>query len=190
MVELNMMNLYRTRRRTGFSLIEVLIAIFVTVVGISGVTATIWWATKNQDVGREITEATNIGRMLTESIMASSGGFSWGSYDPWPDGNSGVNDSDEVRRDLFDPPFELLGRHMLGQSSVEGLDGTMVGGDSFLSNGPDRFKRNIQITKLGHGSSSGTQYSEKLAHVKVTVYWESKGIERNVVMESVAQHPL
>ena len=62
------MSLQLLKRHKGFSLVEVLIAMFVIVVGVAGVTATMWWATKRSDSGKVMSEASNIARFVSETI--------------------------------------------------------------------------------------------------------------------------
>lgn len=172
--------------KLGFTLAEVLVAMFVIVVGIAGVTASIWWATKHKDTGREITEATNYCRMLTEAIMSRSGGFDWASYAPWPSNTSGVNDAASDRRPIFSTPFANLGQEVTGQRVVTTAMSNVVGSSNMLSNDASRFTRNIQLTRLG---TTG-KYDNKLARVLVTVYWQHKEIEKRVVMETITKHTL
>ena len=106
----------RLRRRLGFTLAEVLIAMFVLTVGIAGVTASLWWATKNQGAGREMTEASNHGRVLMEALISSME-VNWTALkggNAWPDQNSGVNErlnsSDHLGGRASDMDFPLLVR--------------------------------------------------------------------------------
>lgn len=156
------------KRRTGdrgFSLAEVMVAMFVIVVGIGGVTATIWWGSQKSDAGKLIQEASGIGRILIEHMASSGQIFTNASPAPpaWFDAASGINDAAITDRSPIDaPPFDasqLLMTHI--QNSLTNTQSDI-----------DRFSRNITCTRM---NPAGTGvYGEELCTVKITVFWQDK----------------
>ena len=169
----------RWRRRIGFTLAEVLIAMFVLTVGIAGVTASLWWATKNQGAGREMTEASNHGRVLMEALISSME-VNWTALkggNAWPDQNSGVNDAAGTRRDVYAAPFVGLEQSVTGQSLIQ----------SNLTYDVSQFKRNITVTRQGAANT----YDFGTCIATVRIYWNTeKGRERSVAIESIIDHSL
>jgi prepilin-type N-terminal cleavage/methylation domain-containing protein len=163
-------------KRRGFTLAEVLIAIFVIVVGVAGVTATIWWALQKQDSGKLMTEASNHARVLFERIQANGPILISGST--WPSVGSPINDEPDARRPLYDPPFVGLGVHIQGQD-VD-VDNT--------ANELERFTRNIRCTRMVPSNPPDDDYLGELALVQVRVFWQEKNHERSAVLEGMVNH--
>ncbi len=166
-------------RERGFSLAEVLIAMFVIVVGISGVTATIWWGSSKSDSGKLIQEASNVGRIIMES-MATKVDFAGLKSGGWFPASSGINDAPNDRRAINAAPLGVIGvlptQHILNTS------------DNTHSN-LDRYLRNITCTRLA-AAGSGT-YDESLMTVRVSTYWQDKRSPTNPTLrEHVVRHEL
>lgn len=175
----------------GFSLSELLVAMFVLVVGISGVTSALYWGTQRIDSGKYVTDATEFGRLISERIVGSgvirseallSGG--------WPQkGVSGINDNAltsgqdpmTVCRKLFEVPI----------SDLEfGAQTDYTGGTASQSK-VDQYRRHITCDRLqpkGWVNASGSSYLADLARITVTIYWQEKGHVRNVRFETLAKH--
>lgn len=166
------------RSRLGFTLAEVLVAMFVITVGIAGVTASLWWATKNQGAGREMTEASNHARVLMEALISSLE-VNWDTISggAFPDSTSGINDLPATRTPIYAAPFVGLDQSVTGQS---------VNQDN-MTYEADRFQRNIALTRQG-GTNT---YDFGTCIATVRVFWNTeKGRERQVALESIIDHNL
>jgi hypothetical protein len=144
---------------------------FVIVVGVAGVTATMWWATKRSDSGKVMSEASNVARFISETVRTQ--GFLQQTV--LPDSNSGLKDNPTDRRDIYAPPLSasLLGMgHVTGQT----IDSENIQSDV------DRFQRNVTYQQL---PASGSQHAGNMALLSVRVYWAEKGFERHVIVESL-----
>lgn len=163
------------RQKGGFSLAEVLVAMFVIVIGISGVTSAIYWGLENQDSGKSISEASNHAELLLERVVLGIAG------------PGAFNTSDSERTDLYAPPFDGLADYRLGQSQIIGQSGSVIGSAANLENEIARFKRNIQVEPLT--SSNGVNaYRTTMNLATVKVYWTEKGHERHVTVEGVYEN--
>lgn len=154
----------KTRQR-GFSLIEVLTAMFVIVVGLSGVTATLWWGSQQSDGGKVIAEASNLGRVCMETLIVR------GSFITGADVNDGAN----VRKNLSAPPLALTDFTTIGL--------TVAGDHRNISSNIERFKRNISMERL---SNNTNRYDFPLCRATVRIYWKDKNNhERFVAQETI-----
>jgi hypothetical protein len=172
----------------GFSLGELLVAMFVMVVGIAGVTSSIYWGMQKTDSGKYVTQASDFARILTETFVARGEIAQAAALTPpWPDADSGINDEPGERRALFAPPFQDL-------ATAGAAD--MAYGAVLEQRDVDKYSRNIQVERLAPegtltgppGNQSG--YSAELARLVVRVYWDEKGHERHVKLETVIDHGL
>lgn len=150
----------RRRKELGFSLAEVLIAMFVIVVGIAGVTATIWWGSTKADAGKLIQEASNLGRYMMETVAIRSRPLAVDAP-AWPTATSGMNDAADVRRPLDAAPFDA------GLLNVNYIQNTILNSQSNIS----RFRRNITCTRLPGGAAN---YADSLCTVTIRIYWQDK----------------
>ena len=165
------MSLHLPKRHKGFSLVEVLIAMFVIVVGVAGVTATMWWAAKRSDSGKVMSEASNIARFISETIRTQG----YLQQTNLPDLASGLKDGPTDRRGIYDPPFSavLLGMgHITGQKAEK---------ETFQSD-VDRFRRNVTYDRL---NGAGSAHAANMALLIVRIYWNEEGFERHVTVESL-----
>lgn len=166
-------------RNLGVSLAEVLVAMFVIVVGIAGVTATIWWGTKQADSGKQIAEASNIGRLLTENIILQ--GVIRSAPGAWPDANSGLNDAPETRRPIEAPP--LSASLFLTEHVGANLNATA---NHNVASQVSRYTRNITCTRL---APDNTTYDGELCMLAVRIYWrDDRGQEHFVAQETITPH--
>lgn len=157
--------------KKGFSLAEVMIAMMVIVVGISGVTHVLWWGKQNERGGSLMTEATNHARTLMETIIGQ--GLIAGNS--WPGAGSGLFDSSNDRSPVFAPP--------------------LAGGAANLSSSNlDGFTRNVRCERLSDLNGTSGSSEESLALVVVRVYWQEQGEnsskphERHVELRTVVEH--
>ncbi len=151
--------------RRGFSLVEVLTAMFVIVVGLSGVTATLWWGTRQTDNGKVITEASNIARICMETLIIQ-GRFKQ---------SVNVNDAANVRNPVSAPPLAAADFTTVGT--------TVAGDDRNIASMTDRFTRNISMQPL---SNNTTDYDYPLCRATVRIYWKDKeNRERSVTHETI-----
>lgn len=165
------------RRQSGFSLMEVLIAMFVIVVGISGVTATLWWGHKHADSGKIVTEASQHARFFAEKVRLNATPGMTGST--WPN-TAGLNDAPSARVALFAPPFQTFdadAAHRRGQSVSVGNQAT--------ESDFNRFTRNISYRQLSPGGNPATDYAATIGLLTVRIYWNEEGRERHVAVETL-----
>lgn len=173
------------RHTRGFSLAEVLVAMFVIVVGISGVTSAIYWGTAKADTGQNISQASNYARVLMETIvlkgLVKQETVNKGSN--LPSAASGINDPPTARIPVFDPP-----------SDFSALTNDFAISDS--SGKRDRYRRNISTVRLAPANSTdalGGNHFANMFRVTVTVYWNDGGtadsevtkFNRSVSLETV-----
>jgi prepilin-type N-terminal cleavage/methylation domain-containing protein len=178
----------KSRTSKGFSLAEVLVAMFVIVVGIAGVTSSIWWAMSKADSGKFMTEATNHARALYETIVGEGliSAAAEASSTGWPDGSTGLVDTDpDARTALLAPPFHAVGLAVQAQALGQSSDTNEISSDT------ERFTRNISIVRGDPTSRTATEfYLDDLAFIQVRIYWNEKGHERKAEVRGVARHNL
>ena len=150
---------------------EILIAIGVIAVGMSGVAASLIFGATRSSHGHQIALAANHARTLVETLK----GRSLVSKAPLdgttklPQDDSGVNDKvDDPPRLLNDPPFDDATIH------------PAIDTDEL-----EKFRRKIMLSRRGGKGEIG----ENLVNVTVTVYWEEKGVEKSVTTTAVVETP-
>jgi type II secretory pathway pseudopilin PulG len=158
-------------RRAGISLLELMVAMGVIAVGLSGVAAALIFGVTKSNYGAQLELATNHSRTLVETIqgrgLVSKAPLDGGTQLPLND--SGVNDKDtDPPRKLTDPPFQDPTLH-------PAIDPEDLG----------HFTRKIQMKRRGGKGTTG----ENLVDVVVTIYWEEKGVEKSVKTTAVIQTP-
>lgn len=160
--------------RSGVSLAEVMVAMFVMVVGIAGVTSTIWWGSQKSDSGKLIQEASDIGRIVVETLFSRQTILTSASPAPpsWFGAASGLFDDPPIRRQLDAPP---LG----GNLPITHIQNTILNTQSDV----DRFTRNIRCTRMDAAGSG--LYGEELCTLKVTIFWQEK---RSTANPTLAEH--
>lgn len=163
---------YRKGLRSGFSLVEVLVALFIIAVGLLGVMATLVWATRNADSGKVVTEATSLARTLTETVRMR------GVQHPLPSGSEYVTGP---RKKVLDPPFNSLENEVY-LAPVKGQAG--AGGEANTQSGLDRFERSIIVREVDTGGSSDPHLG-KIGQLTVKVFWKEKQRERHVAIETI-----
>jgi hypothetical protein len=173
-------------KRWGFSLAELLVAMFVMVVGIAGVTSAIYWGMQKTDSGKYVTQASDLARIITETFVARGEIAEAAVGSPaWPDNSSKIFDDPADRRPVFDEPFQDL--------SVVGTGITAY--DSVIEQRDiTKYTRNIRVERLAPpGTLTGpptnqSGYTASLARLIVKVYWNEKGHERHVTLETIIPH--
>lgn len=153
------------RRSSGFSLAELLIAMFIVVVGLAGVTAALAYGVKNSTRGRDLAEATQVARTFFEAIQGNSLVDSVELDEEWPGPESGINDDREVRRLLNEAPF---------------------GSINFTPNQVTRFRRNISVERVAEPDD--VVHRSKLARVTVRVTWQDSQGEHKSELIGVVRH--
>lgn len=157
--------MFTSNRRRGVSLIELLIAIGVLAVGLSGVAASLYYGHAQSKHGDDLARASQYSRMLIE--IATSRNFVDTAVpiggDGLPTEDSGVNDSDgEPPRELVAAPYtpkDFIGYWNTSEADRDDTQRELL-----------RYKRNIRMERVG---TKGTP-EENLVRVHVTVYWEQK----------------
>lgn len=186
----------RGEAQSGFSLAEVLVAMFVIVVGLSGVTSSLWWATDRADSGKFLTEATNHGRALFE-VIASEGmivkAAELSADKTWPDGSNGlVDELESDRTPLTAPPFDNanLAFQIQAKGQAAGpLSSGGTGSKDELSSELEKFRRNIDITRKVPGVGAPVEaFVDRLAVVRIRIYWNEKNHERKAEIRGVLEH--
>ncbi len=154
----------RRRHRSGFSLAELLIAMFIVVVGLAGVTAALAYGVKNSTRGRDLAEATQVARTFFEAIQGNSLIDSVEMDEEWPGPESMINDPPEVRRLLNEAPF---------------------GSVNFTPNQVTRFRRNIAVERVAEPTDG---HRSSLARVTVKVTWQDAQGEHKSELIGVVRH--
>lgn len=155
------------RTPRGFSLIEVLIAMFVIAVSLLGVMSALFWGTQHSDSGKVMTEASNLARTITEGIRIQ------GLANLLP---PELDDAPAVRKAIDDPPLQSVVTTYL--SSIKGQTGTNT---ENTQSEVSRFRRNISVERL----TGGDTHSSGLATLTVRIYWDEKGAERRAIVETI-----
>ncbi len=159
----------RRKRRAGLSLAELMVALGVIAVGMSGVAASLIFGFQKSNHGDRIAIATNHARILVDLIQNRS----LISLAPVKDGNglpdaaSGLNDAANAQpRPISDAPFQQN-------------DFTMPERD--LSN----YKRKITMVRRGAVNTE----QGNLVTVTVNIYWEDEGVPRHAATSAVVFAP-
>lgn len=173
----------KRRKTVGLTLAEVLVAIFVILIGVSGVTATIWWGFQKQDQGKLITEASNIGRIIMENIIIQGTVGTQPNTTTWPTPATGLNDSPGDRRDILAAPIPFsvvntLTDHLGAESSATPTHHNIFSDIT-------RFKRNITCVRL---APNNTTALGRLCRLTVTIFYRDGAYEGQVVQEAVFPH--
>lgn len=178
----------------GFSLAEVLVAMFVLTVGISGVLSALWWGHSRIDSGKYMSEATNHCRAFYETIVSEGliNDAAIASGGSWPNATSGLADPAAARVVMNAAPFNTgnltFQPQVTGQSSTA-LSSGNNGNSNELSSDLQRFRRNIVVTRLDPaGRSTSEFYVDDLALIQIRVYWEEKNYERFAELKGIAKH--
>lgn len=151
----------RLKRRLGFSLIEVLVAIGVVATGILALLAVFITGTRSNEHGEDLSRATFYARKVLEIIRSESLAYIAEPTIP-PPTSSGVNDGANTWRALNAAPVHF--------SQIRALNdkGTVDVRD-------DKFERNIRMRRA---SNVAADYNYRLVIVDVTIRWKS--IKSNV----------
>ena len=156
-----MLTLQRMRSR-GFTLVEVIVSLTLISIALLGVMGAIAYGTKHSGSGEELTEATHIARTylsyIQESTLLDTIESETGE---WPSESSGLNDAVEELRPLDDPPFGLEAKLDFSPAQIE------------------KYRRRIRSQRV---SDDLADHRFNLARVQVTIFWESKQGERNVLL--------
>ena len=146
-------------RSRAFTLVEVIVSLTLIAIALLGVMGAIAYGTRHSGSGEELTEATHIARSYLSYIQEAT---LLDSIEPntgqWLSEGSGLNDPDEGLRPLDDHPF---------------------GGLDFTGPQLERYRRRIRSQRV---SDDVIDHRFRLARVQVTIFWESKQGERNVLL--------
>ena len=191
----------RQPKARGFSLAEVLVAMFVILVGISGITSTIWWGTQRADSGQLVTEASNHARTLFETVVSRNlvklAADSNGGNFPVGGGTFGlVSANAGTRTPVYAAPFDKatlgvdLARHVRGQSTATSMinPAQQLGSQNEVSSEMARFTRNIDCRRGAVANPGVDDYQPELCTLIVAVYWREGRHERNVSVQGVIRH--
>lgn len=155
----------------GFSLVEVLIALFVISVGIMGVMAALFWGVQHSDSGKVMTEAASVARSLTETIRLR--GYVKRPFPSW------AIETATARTPVTAFPFDSAEDEVY-LSVVKGQSGPSGGANT--QSGLERFQRNISVTEL---DPSGSPHLASMARLAVKIYWQEEALERHIVVETI-----
>lgn len=162
---------------------ELMIAIAVLAIGLSGVAASLYFGFQKSNAGDDLATAGQYSRMVIELIkgrncldLAPKGG------DGLPTAASGVNDTDaQAPRPLADPPLQPDA--FLAYTYADADDGgaeTAAKGRTLSD--LERYTRKVQVERLSN--TAGTpEYG--LVRLTVTVFWEEKGVDKSVSTTSL-----
>jgi prepilin-type N-terminal cleavage/methylation domain-containing protein len=155
--------LVKTRKK-AFSLAEVMIAILVIVIGLAGVTAALVYGIRNSTRGKYISESTQIARTILEYTQAIGLVDTVSPGEPFPDVDSGINDTPSARKVLNESPF---------------------GGLAFLPARVEQYRRNVTVERV---SDDPSNHRYNLAKVTVAVFWNDSQGEHKSEVVGVVRH--
>jgi len=152
---------------SGFSIIEVLIAIGVVATGILALMAVFITGTRSNQHGEDLSKAVYYARRISEIVRANGLAFKEATIPP-PQ-SSGINDPAGVFKPLNDdPPLQLANVRVPRIDPETGLPLIDAFGEPRLDPGDDKFERNIMIRRLNNSSSD---FRYNLLVMDVTVQW-------------------
>lgn len=147
--------------RRAFSLVEVMIAIFVITIGLMGLYGSMSYGLRMVDQGADSSRAVAYARKMMEMIRARTLAFSAPSVPP--PANGGLNDAPDDRVPLNAAPF----------SADMPSDPTLT--------------RNIKIDWVT--TAAGDYRTDHLVKIVVQVFWNYRGQEKSVRLEGWEQKP-
>lgn len=161
----------KRKNTAGMTLVELMIAIGVIAVGLSGVAASLIFGVTKSNYGSQMATATNHARTLVETIqgrgLVSKAPLASGTMLPLEE--SGINDNPgDDPKPLTDFPFDDATIH-------PAIDEKELA----------KYFRKIELSRRGNKG----EVDENLVNVKVTVYWEEKGAKKSVTTTAVIQTP-
>lgn len=164
----------RTKPR-GVSLAELIIAMAVIAIGLSGVAATLYFGTQKSGHGDKIAQATNHARTLIELAVGrnyNDGTIPIDTSTNLPTVDSGMNDAEDADPRALDAlPFTSADFLPVAETGV-------VDPRAYLK----EFTRKIQISRVGTVAGEPEEFLER---IKVTIYWEEKGGRHNVSLSAI-----
>lgn len=149
-------------KKSGFTLVEVMISIALLAVALLGVMGSIAYGTRNSTSGEELSEASHLARSILTYVQEATLIDSIETELAWPSNGSGLADDDSTFRQLDDPPIG--------------------NGLRFEPIQLEKFRRRIQSRRVSNDSQN---YRYKLAQVSVTIFWTAKDRERKVEMSGL-----
>jgi prepilin-type N-terminal cleavage/methylation domain-containing protein len=167
--------MFKRKNRRGVSLAELLVAMAVIAIGMSGVAASLYFGHQKSQHGDKIATATNHARTLIELAVGRNYNDG-GTIVPLdgvglPTADSGLNDA------AADSPRALAAAPFTENDFLPVAEAGEVNPRSYLED----FQRKIQITRIG---AAGTP-DEFLQRMTVTIYWEEKGGRHNVSLAAI-----
>jgi prepilin-type N-terminal cleavage/methylation domain-containing protein len=167
----------------GFTMAELMIAIAVLSIGLSGVAASLYFGFSRSNAGDDLATAGQYSRMVIELIK----GRNYLDLAPkagngLPTAASGVNDpanADPVP--LADPPLQPDA--FLAYNYEDGEDGaaeTAAKGRTLAD--LEKYTRKVQVERVSN--TAGTP-EFNLIRLTVTIYWEEKGVEKSVATTAI-----
>lgn len=157
-------------REAGFSLMEVLLSIFILVVALMGILTLIQAATSAGRVSSTELTAANLAQEGVEIVRNfRDASFVSGSWDGWYNSFSGTNNY-LVQYD--DTAFRAWRDITLKHNSVSGLYGYDAGVDT-----PYNYKRTVTLVKNPGGAD------DKEIKVSVLVTWTEKARAHSIMVE-------
>lgn len=155
--------LHRTNKHhLGMTLMEVMVAITVTAVGIMATMASLWFGVKSERYSERRTHAVFQARELlsvirtyanVESYLAAGSEFNDGSYD---------NDSDDL-----DPARQ------------QPFNATPLA--NYFPNNPYNFRRHVEMKRLA--PLTGNDYRKGVIGIKVILFWDEGGHEKHLILK-------
>ena len=155
------LDLQRFRKtERGFTLAELLVAIFVVAVGILGTISALWYGIRSEKYADRRANAVFQARELLNNIRSNSYAFDATYLAANSDLNDGDydNDSDDasVKREYNHPPFANL-----------------------YPTNPYNFKRHVEMKLL---SGNPNDHLNDLSAIKVTMFWNEGGAEKKITL--------
>ena len=154
-------------RVRGFSLVEVLLALFVMTVALLGTAAALHFSMGGVLHGSLVTEASSNARALLEVMLAENRAFSTSAL---PDSGSGLNDGPGVTRALNAPPFQL---------------------NDYQFSSSSRYQRHIEVQNYSRASDSGAAraWKDDVRQISVSILWTESSHPRSLSLRGLSRRP-
>ena len=152
-------------KHRGFSLVEILIAVVVLAIALSGLASALFFGVISGQYADERSIALAYARQFVEIIKVNSGEAGGiGIFNFSAPLNTELTQADGARSIMSSAPF----------------NGTMLGSaGQFASEDAKRYRRNIRVTRYGPNLPfAGLGFQPSLAEIRVRLYWWNHGVER------------
>ncbi len=156
--------------RGGFTLIEVLIAIFVVSVGVLGTMSALWYGIRSERYSERRTAAVFVVREMLNQIRSQNLPFTTSTF---PAVGSELNDGS------FDDDSDDSG-------PKRAFNAPPFANTTSFGNTTESFQRRIEMKRL---STNENDYRSTIAAVKVSLFWNEGASEKKVTLWAYHRKP-